>query len=306
MVRLFRFGELGHERPGLVGADGVHRDVGAFGEDYGEEFFGSDGLSRLLSWLEETRSELAPAIEPAQVRWAPVVRRPSKIVCVGLNYRAHAEETGARLPREPKIFMKATTALAGVNDPLELPRDSSSTDYEVELALVIGTQLRYADAASARAAIFGYTVMNDYSEREFQKEREGQWVKGKSADGFAPLGPYLVPAAQLDPGNLRLWLSVDGEVRQDSSTSDLVFDVVEVVRSISQYMTLLPGDVISTGTPSGVGAGFSPPRYLRPGDIVRYGIDGIGEAVQAVVAPGADTSDPTWLASLRASRKMPA
>ncbi len=306
MVKLFRFGAAGQEKPGLVLPGGEHRDVSAFGEDYGEDFFATGGLGRLLGWLDATQLEFAPVLEPGLVRLGPVIRRPSKIVCVGLNYRAHAAETGASLPREPKIFMKASSALSGVFDPLMVPRGSTKLDYEVELALVIGREARYVSVEEARSVVFGFTVMNDYSEREFQKEREGQWVKGKSADGFAPLGPYLIPAADLDPSGLRLWLSVDGEVRQESSTADLVFDVDQLVSSISQYMTLLPGDVISTGTPSGVGMGFSPPRYLSPGDVLRYGIDGIGEAVQPIVAFGSDKSDPSLLAALRASQKIQA
>jgi len=301
-MKLFRFGEVGSERPGLVRGDGTHHDVSAFGEDYGEDFFGSDGPRRLEEWL--ARADV-PILDPAKVRIGPVVRRPSKIVCVGLNYAAHARETGAKVPREPKIFMKATTALASVFDPIVLPRGSNCTDYEVELAVVIGKESRYLEVSEAEQAIFGYTILNDYSEREFQKEREGQWVKGKSADTFAPLGPYLVPKEAIDPGALRLWLSVDGDLRQDSTTADMIFSVAQVVSSISNYMTLLPGDVISTGTPAGVGAGFDPPRYLRPGDIVRYGIDGIGEAVQRVVS-SSDKQDPHVVAALRASQKTSA
>ncbi len=301
-MKLFRFGPSGQERPGVVQPDGAHRDVTAFGEDFGEAFFGSNGAERLADWLVGAGSD-APELDPRSVRLGPVVQRPSKIVCVGLNYRAHAAETGATLPKEPKIFMKATSAMSGVFDAVELPRGSHSTDYEVELALVIGKRARYVEVDQADDFIFGYTILNDYSERELQKEREGQWVKGKSADGFAPIGPYLVPRAQIDPTKLGLWLSVDGELRQDSTTADMVFDVRTIVSSISQYMTLLPGDVISTGTPSGVGAGFSPPRYLRAGDIVRYGIEGIGEAVQSIQAFGHDTQDPHLVAALRATQK---
>lgn len=282
-MKLFRFGERGREKPGILLDSGEWLDVSAFGRDYDEDFFRFDSFTELREWA--SRSGAAVALEPGSFRFAPVVRRPSKIVCVGLNYRAHAAETGAALPREPKIFMKATTAIAGVFDELALPRNSHKTDYEVELGVVIGKESRYLDVDSALSAVFGYTIVNDYSEREFQKEREGQWVKGKSADGFAPLGPYLVPRDALSPDDLRLWLSVNDEVRQDGRTSDMVFNVAEIVASISQYMTLLPGDVISTGTPSGVGLGMSPPSFLRPGDVVRYGIEGIGEAMQRVIEP---------------------
>ena len=283
-MKLFRFGERGREKPGILLDSGEFLDVSAFGRDYDDDFFRYDSFAELMAWVRDHR-EGVTTLEPGSFRFAPVVRRPSKIVCVGLNYRAHAAETGAALPREPKLFMKATTAIAGVFDELELPRGSQKTDYEVELGVVIGKESRYLDVDSARSAVFGYTIVNDYSEREFQKEREGQWVKGKSADGFAPIGPYLVPRDALSPDDLRLWLSVNGEMRQDGRTSDMVFNVAEIVASISQYMTLWPGDVISTGTPSGVGLGMSPPSFLRPGDVVRYGIEGIGEAMQTVIEP---------------------
>ena len=283
-LKLFRFGAAGDELPGVWLEDSARAlDVSSAIDDYDESFFGSGGLLRLQDLLDSRESEF-PELDLAQLRLGPPVGRPSKLLAIGLNYRAHAKETGARVPTDPKLFMKATTALSGCFDELCLPPGSTHTDYEVELAVVLGKEARRVSVEVALDYVAGYTVCNDYSEREWQKERDGQFVKGKSADGFAPLGPMLVPAAQLDPGDLRLWLSVNGETRQDSSTSDMVFSCAELVSRISHYMTLLPGDVISTGTPSGVGLGFSPPRFLRPGDVLRYGIEGIGEAEQRVVA----------------------
>jgi 2-keto-4-pentenoate hydratase/2-oxohepta-3-ene-1,7-dioic acid hydratase in catechol pathway len=281
-VKLFRFGPAGRERPGVVLDDGVHVDVSAFGEDYGEAFFAEDGLARLAAWLGQHGSA-CPEISTS-TRLGPVVQRPSKIVCIGLNYRAHAAETSAELPTEPKIFMKATSALSGPFDDVVLPRGSRKTDYEVELAVVIGQRASYVDESRALEHVAGYALFNDYSERDFQKERAGQWVKGKSADSFAPIGPYLVTADALSPFDLRLWLTVNGEKRQEASTKDMVFDVRFLVSYLSQFMTLLPGDVISTGTPSGVGMGFRPPRFLAAGDVVEYGIDGLGQARQVVVS----------------------
>jgi 2-keto-4-pentenoate hydratase/2-oxohepta-3-ene-1,7-dioic acid hydratase in catechol pathway len=265
-----------------VREDGVHVDVSAFGEDYGEAFFEQDGLGRLAAWLGQHAPTCPPI--PANARLGPAVRRPSKIVCIGLNYRAHAAETAAELPAEPKIFMKATSALSGPFDDVVLPRGSRKTDYEVELAVVIGKRASYVEESHALEHVAGYALFNDYSERDFQKERAGQWVKGKSADSFAPIGPYFVTADALSPFDLRLWLTVNGELRQEASTRDMVFDVRFLVSYLSQFMTLLPGDVISTGTPSGVGMGFRPPRFLAAGDVVEYGIDGLGQARQVVVS----------------------
>lgn len=283
-MRLFRFGPVGQERPGAVLPGERHVDVSAFGEDYGEEFFASGGLGRLAAWLA-TEGERCPELrEP--FRFGPAVRRPSKIICIGLNYRDHAAEMGAALPTEPKIFMKATSALCGPYDDLELPRGSTHTDYEVELGVVLGARARYVEG-DPLAYVAGYVLCNDYSERHFQKDRAGQWVKGKSADSFAPIGPYLVTTDEIpDPGALRLWLDVNGERRQDSSTRELVFGVPEIVRYLSEFMTLLPGDVISTGTPAGVAMGRKPPTYLKEGDVVEYGIDGLGRARQRVVRYG--------------------
>lgn len=282
-MKLFRFGDAGHERPGLLSPAAGRVDVSAFGEDYGEAFFQSDGLQRLAGWYAEHAAE-CPSVG-ADERIGPPILRPSKIVCVGLNYRAHAEETGGKLPPEPMLFSKASTALAGPYDDLPLPRGSTKTDWEVELALVIGRRARYVERARALEHVAGFTLMNDYSEREHQKERGGQFVKGKSADGFAPLGPILVTPDELDHRSLALKLSVNGQLMQDGNTSDLIFDVETLVSHISEFMTLLPGDVISTGTPAGVGAGRNPPLFLKAGDIVEYEAQGLGAARQRIVPP---------------------
>jgi 2,4-diketo-3-deoxy-L-fuconate hydrolase len=281
-VRLFRYGPVSGEKPGVVLADGRRIDVSAFGEDYAEAFFASDGIRRLYAWCAK-QAESCPVVADT-VRLAAPICRPSKIVCIGLNYRAHAEETHAEIPKEPIIFFKATTALVGPNDDLVLPRGSKKTDWEVELAVIIGKTARYVERADALSHVAGYALHNDYSEREFQLERGGQWVKGKSADTFAPLGPYLVTADELDPSNLGLWLTVNGERKQTGLTSDMIFDVPTLVHYTSQFMTLLPGDVISTGTPPGVGLGHTPPAYLKAGDVVELGIDGLGQSRQRVVA----------------------
>jgi len=282
-MKLCRFGEPGSEKPAVL--EGEQRlDVSAFGEDYDERFFGNDGAARLSQWLGEHRQS-CPAV-PAEARYAPAICRPSKIICIGLNYKKHAEETGAKLPEEPIVFFKATSAVSGAHDDLVLPRGSTKSDWEVELAVVIGKLARYVDEDAALSHVAGYLVHNDYSEREFQLERGGQWVKGKSADTFAPLGPYLATSDEVpDPGALNLWLKLNGELLQSSNTSDMVFSVPELVSYLSQFMTLLPGDVISTGTPSGVGLGFKPPRFLKAGDVVECGVDGLGVARQQVVAP---------------------
>ncbi len=282
-MKIFRFGDAGHERPGLLAADAGRVDVSAFGEDYGEAFFGSDGLQRLATWYAEHAAE-CPSVGADERIGSPILR-PSKIVCVGLNYRAHAEETGGKLPPEPMLFTKASTALAGPYDDLPLPRGSTKTDWEVELALVIGKRARYIEKARALEYVAGFALMNDYSEREHQKERGGQFVKGKSADGFAPLGPLLVTPDELEFRDLPLKLRVNGQLMQDGSTSDLIFDVEMLVSHISEFMTLLPGDVISTGTPAGVGAGRNPPVFLKPGDIVDYEAQGLGAARQRIIDP---------------------
>jgi 2,4-diketo-3-deoxy-L-fuconate hydrolase len=282
-VKLFRFGPAGNEKPGVGRDDGVHVDVSGFGEDYDERFFGSGGVARLWAWLGAEGAR-APRV-PEGARLGPAVARPSKIVCIGLNYRDHARESGANLPTEPIVFLKATSAWGGAFDDLVLPVGSVKSDWEVELAVVIETRAKNVTAARALEHVAGFALHNDYSERSFQLERQGQWTKGKSADGFASFGPYLVPRDRFPGfGAARLWLSVNGEKKQDGNTADMVFDVPTLVSYVSQFMTLLPGDVISTGTPAGVGLGGTPPVYLAPGDVVAYGIDGLGEGRQAVVA----------------------
>jgi len=281
-MRIFRFGPEGLERPGVV-LGNRKLDVSAFCKDIDEAFLGSGGLAELQTWLE-TNADSCPIVADNE-RMGSCVARPSKIICVGLNYARHAAESGMDLPKEPVLFFKSTTALCGANDEVFIPRTSRKTDWEVELAVVIGRKATYVELDEAMQYVAGYAVHNDYSEREFQIERGGQWVKGKSADRFAPLGPWLVTSDEVnDPGNLRLWLNVNGKRMQDSSTSDLIFPVPFLVHYISQFMTLLPGDVISTGTPEGVGLGQKPePVYLKEGDVVELGIEGLGEQRQQAV-----------------------
>lgn len=282
-MKLFRFGEVGQEKPGAIVEGDRHVDVSQLGLDYDDAFFAGGGLLRLREWLSDHR-DLCPLVDPG-VRLGPCVARPSKLVCIGLNYAKHAAEGGMQLPKEPVIFLKANSALCGPGDDIIIPRNSQKTDYEVELAVVIGRRASYVNEQDAMSYVAGYSLFNDYSEREYQLERSGQWVKGKSCDTFAPLGPLLVTRDEIaDPHNLRLWLKVNGEMRQDSNTSDLVFKIPALVSSVSQYMSLLPGDVISTGTPSGVGMGFKPPRFLKAGDVVEYGIDGVGSSRHRLVA----------------------
>jgi len=281
-MKLFRHGKPGEEKPGALIND-EHIDVSKFGEDYEEDFFESDGINRLKKWVSShyDQCEKLDKIE----RFAPAIKRPSKIVCVGLNYSDHAKETNAKMPEEPILFFKSTTAICGPNDDVIIPRNSKKTDWEVELAVVIGKKVSYVDEKDAANYIAGYVLHNDYSERAFQIERSGQWVKGKSCDTFAPIGPYLVTPDEIsDINNLRLWLTVNGKIFQDGNTSNLIFNVPFLVHYISQFMTLLPGDMISTGTPAGVGLGQKPePVYLKAGDVVELGIDGLGSSKQTLV-----------------------
>jgi 2,4-diketo-3-deoxy-L-fuconate hydrolase len=278
-MKLIRFGPSGAERPGLQLPDGRRIDATAFGSDYDEAFFGGDGIARLSAWAK-AQAGSAPMV-PDDVRLGPPLCRPSKIVCVGLNFRDHAAESGMALPTEPVIFLKATSAIIGPNDDVIIPRGSEKTDWEVELAIVIGAKASYVDEADALRHVAGYVLHNDYSERAFQLERGGQWVKGKSCDTFAPLGPFIAtPDEMSDVGNLAMWLTVNGERKQNGTTRELVFGVATLVSYISQFMTLLPGDVISTGTPAGVAMGHKPPRFLHDGDVVVLGIDGLGESRQ--------------------------
>ena len=282
-MRLIRFGEPGRERPGVLLHDGRRVDASAFGEDWDERFLGGDGLARLERWLAADGAG-APAV-PDDVRLGPPIARPGKIVCIGLNFRDHAAETGAALPKEPVVFLKATSALAGPDDDVVIPRGSAKTDWEVELAIVIGKRASYVSEEAAMEHVAGYALHNDYSEREFQLERGGQWDKGKGCDTFAPLGPFLATRDEIaDPHALRMWLTVNGERKQDGTTADMVFGVPQVVSYVSQFMSLLPGDVISTGTPAGVGLGQKPPVFLKAGDVVELGIDGLGASRQRLRA----------------------
>jgi 2,4-didehydro-3-deoxy-L-rhamnonate hydrolase len=281
-MKLIRFGSPGAEKPGLVLEDGTRVDASAFGSDWDERFLGADGLARLAAWARD-HAATAPRV-PAGGRLGPPIARPSKIVCIGLNYADHARETGAKIPDEPIIFFKATTALSGPDDDLVLPRGSVKTDWEAELAVVIGRRARYVARDDALAHVAGYALHNDYSERQDQLERGGQWSKGKSHDTYAPLGPFLAtPDEVRDVHDLPMWLTVNGETRQKSSTKQMIFGVGDLVSYLSRFMTLLPGDVISTGTPAGVGLGFDPPVFLKTGDVVELGIEGLGRQRQRVV-----------------------
>jgi len=283
-MKLIRLGDAGRERPGVLLDDGRRIDVSAFGADYDESFFGGDGLNALRAWL--TSHAASSPLVPEAMRLGAPIGRPSKIVCIGLNFRDHAVESGMEIPREPVIFFKATSSIAGPDDPVVIPRGGTKLDWEVELAVVIGSTAKYIAPADADRVVAGYVLHNDYSERTFQLERGGQWVKGKSADTFAPLGPFLATRDEVrDTHDLSMWLTVNGETRQRSTTAQMIFDVATLVSYVSQFMTLLPGDVISTGTPAGVGLGMKPhPVYLKPGDEVALGIDRLGRARQKVIA----------------------
>ena len=281
-MKLIRFGEPGKEKPGVETAEGKWIDCSAFGSDWGEEFLGSGGIDKLEGWLKENQSS-CPEVSREERLGAPL-QRPSKLICVGLNYSLHAKESGMDVPTQPILFMKATSSISGPYDPIIIPKNSTATDWEVELAVVIGKKATYVSEQEAMDYVAGYMLHNDVSERDFQLRHGGQWLKGKSADNFAPLGPYLVTKDEIeDPHNLKLWLKLNNKLLQDSNTSDLVFNVPQLVSYISQYMSLLPGDIISTGTPAGVGMGFKPPVYLKEGDVVEMGIDGLGVSRQATI-----------------------
>ena len=279
---LIRHGAPEKETTGIV-LDGKYYDTSGFGEDYNEKFFGSDGLGRLKAYIAGNKlNEL-----PKNTRLGSPIARPSKIVCIGLNYVDHAKETNATPPPEPVIFMKSTTALVGPNDNIVIPKDSKKTDWEVELALVIGKKASYVEEKDALNYVAGYCLHNDVSEREFQIERSGTWDKGKGCDTFAPMGPWLATQDEIkDVHNLRLWLTVNGKKMQDGTTANLIFNIPFLIAYTSRFMTLLPGDVISTGTPAGVGLGMKPNVYLQPGDVVELGIDNLGQARQNVKAYG--------------------
>lgn len=278
-MKLIRFGTTQNEKPGVQLQDGTRLDVSAFGSDYDETFFGTEGIEKLSQWLEQ-HQDSCPVVA-SDVRLGAPLARPSKIVCVGLNYAKHAEESGMAPPEEPVLFFKASSAITGPFDPIRIPKGSTKTDWEVELALVIGKKASYVSEKEALNHVAGYVLHNDVSERAFQLERSGQWVKGKSCDTFAPLGPFIATTDEIkDPNSLDLWLKLNGKLMQNSNTSDFIFNVQEVVSHISQFMTLLPGDIISTGTPFGVGLGLTPPRYLKEGDEVELGIEGLGISKQ--------------------------
>ena len=283
-MKLIRFGNPGQEKPGLILQDGRRIDASAFGSDYDEAFFGGDGLERLAAWAK-ANAATAPTVDDS-VRLGPCVARPSKLICIGLNYSDHAKESGMAIPKEPIVFFKATSAIVGPNDPVIIPKDSKKTDWEVELAFVIGKKANYVSEDDALSHVAGYCVHNDYSEREWQIERGGQWVKGKSCDTFAPLGPWLSTTEEIaDPQNLFLWLKLNGKTIQNSSTAQMIFGVKKLVSYLSHFMSLLPGDVITTGTPPGVGLGFKPePLFLKAGDVVELGIEGLGEQRQVAEA----------------------
>jgi len=273
-MKLIRHGELNKEQPGVI-INEVYYDASSFGEDFNESFFETGGLARLQNFIEENKDKLSPLAEGT--RLGSPVARPSKIVCIGLNYADHAKESNASLPPEPVLFMKSTTSLAGPYDDIVIPRNSVKTDWEVELAFVIGKKASYVEEADAMDYVAGYCLHNDVSEREFQLERSGTWDKGKGCDTFAPVGPFLATPDEIaDPHSLRLWLKVNGETMQDGNTCNFIFKIPFLISYLSQFMTLLPGDIISTGTPAGVGLGMNPPVYLKPGDVVELGIDGLG------------------------------
>lgn len=281
-MKLIRFGEAGKEKPGVHIA-GKNYDVSGFIKDYDEFFFAHGGIQH-LGWMLSQHETMLPEI-PAGARMGCPVASPSKIVCIGLNYAKHAKETNAPIPQEPILFMKSTTAITGPYDPVMIPKNSVKTDWEVELAFVIGKKASYVEESEAMDYVAGYCLHNDVSEREFQLERGGTWDKGKGCDTFAPLGPWLVTKDEIaDPHALRLWLKVNDQLMQDGNTDDLIFNIPQLVSYLSQFMTLLPGDIISTGTPAGVGLGFNPPVYLQPGDVVELGIDGLGTSRQNVIA----------------------
>ncbi len=281
-MKLIRYGEPGRERPGVCIGDDCY-DVSGFIQDYDENFFNYGGIQHLAWMLEQNKTILRKV--PDGSRLGAPIARPSKIVCIGLNYADHAKETGAALPPEPVIFMKSTTAITGPFDNIIIPRDSVKTDWEVELAVIISKKASYVNEQEALDFVAGYCLHNDVSEREFQLERNGTWDKGKGCDTFAPLGPWLATKDEIpDVDNLRLWLKVNDKMMQDGTTANLIFKIPFLVSYVSRFMTLMPGDVISTGTPAGVGLGFNPPVYLKPGDVVELGIAGLGVSIQTCVA----------------------
>ncbi len=281
-MKLIRFGEASKEKPGVIIKD-EHYDVSGFIKDYDEAFFANGGLMH-LGWIIEQHKDMLRKI-PEGIRLGAPVARPSKIICIGLNYADHARETKAAPPSEPVIFLKATTAICGPFDDVVIPKNSTKTDWEVELAVVMMKKTSYVSEAKAMEHVAGYCLHNDISEREFQLERMGTWDKGKGCDTFAPLGPWLATKDEItDINNLSLWLKVNNKIMQNGTTANLIFNIPFLVSYTSQFMTLLPGDIISTGTPAGVGLGFNPPVYLKPGDTMELGIDGLGSSKQKCIA----------------------
>jgi len=275
-MKLFRYGPDGQEKPGVELDSGKRVSVSSLIQDYNESFFQNGGLEK----LRDVDLTNLPEVNEKE-RFGPPVSRPSKIICVGLNYANHAREAGMDIPKEPILFFKASTSLCGPYDTVIIPKNSLKTDWEVELNIVIGKKAQYVSIEDAYDYIAGYTLANDISEREFQLEKGGQWVKGKSCDTFSPVGPYLVTKDEIpNPNNLKLWLKVNGEMRQNSNTQEFIFNVEQVVSYISQFMTLLPGDMIFTGTPPGVGMGMKPPVFVKDGDVMELGIDGLGKSCQ--------------------------
>jgi len=281
-MKLIRFGEIGKEKPGVLIGEKRY-DVSSIVTDFNESFFEENGLEKLQKALESNPN--LPEVDDS-VRLGSPVARPSKIICIGLNYIDHCKETNAPIPTEPIIFFKSTTSLCGPDDDLIIPKNSEKTDWEVELAFIVGKKASYVEEAEALDYVAGYALLNDYSERAFQLERGGQWAKGKGSDTFAPLGPFLATKEEIaDVDNLKMWLTVNGKKYQDSNTLNLVFKIPYLLHYLSQFMTLLPGDIISTGTPPGVGLGIKPdPIYLKAGDVVELGIEGLGTSKQKAVA----------------------
>ena len=277
-MKLVRFGETGAEKPGAIDADGRLRDLSGVIRDL------AGGVLADLKTLAALDLSSLPAVA-GNPRLGPCVGGTGKFMCIGLNYSDHAAEAGMQVPSEPVLFMKATSAICGPNDPIIIPRGSTTTDWEVELGVVIGKPGKYVDEADAMNHVAGFCVINDVSERDFQIKHEGQWTKGKSCDNFGQTGPWLVtPDEVADVQNLAMWLEVNGERMQDGSTATMVYGVAHIVSYLSRFFTLHPGDIISTGTPPGVGMGMNPPRYLEPGDVVRLGIEGLGEQLQEAIA----------------------
>ncbi len=278
-MKLVRVGEKGKEKPAALDADGKIRDLSSVVSDIAGDTLTPEGLRK----LRDLDLSTLPELDPAQ-RYGACVANVGKFICIGLNYADHAAESGAEAPKEPIVFSKWTSAIVGPNDDVEIPRDSKKTDWEVELGVVIGKGGRYISEEQAMEHVAGYCVINDVSEREFQLERGGSWDKGKGSDTFGPTGPWLVTTDEItDPGNLRLWLDIDGKRYQDGTTSNMIFNVPQIVSYLSRFMSLQSGDIISTGTPAGVGLGQNPPVYLKPGNVIRLGIEGLGEQQQTVI-----------------------